>query len=321
MRQKQNSCNYTVLQFIEHGRGRNKTVTQLQFNEQSTTPTSPSSLSPLSVLPVCHPCQSFQSVTRPSPSSLSSTPVLPVCHPSQSFQCVTQSTIALSPSSLIPTPPQYPPHPPALARACTITHTETSPMLFSTAKLHLSFQSRLTRVCLGEFISFPVFASAKSSTGAKRPTANGMMQTTAFTVSAARHHVVANCVVDQYSSVPSVGQTRHMGEMKTVGNFPHRALMNRRDFVYSDLLCGISVSVHLIPRLPPTLRHSSQLMMMMMMMMMMRIIIIIIMYIYHALINALSAHMIHINLNMIFYTHVEHSSTKTSYIKYYKILL
>ena len=29
---------------------------------------------------------------------------------------------------------------------------------------------------------------------------------------------------------------------------------------------------------------------------------IIIMYIYHALINALSAHMIHINLNMIFYT-------------------
>ena len=41
-------------------------------------------------------------------------------------------------------------------------------------------------------------------------------------------------------------------------------------------------------------------------------IIIIIMY------NALSAHMIHINLNMIFYTHVEHSPTKTIYIKYYK---
>ena len=38
------------------------------------------------------------------------------------------------------------------------------------------------------------------------------------------------------------------------------------------------------------------------------------MYIYHALINALSAHMIHINLNMIFYTHVEHSPTKTIYI-------
>jgi len=36
-----------------------------------------------------------------------------------------------------------------------------------------------------------------------------------------------------------------------------------------------------------------------------------IMYIYHALINALSAHMIHINLNMIFYTHVEHNPTKT----------
>ena len=34
-------------------------------------------------------------------------------------------------------------------------------------------------------------------------------------------------------------------------------------------------------------------------------LIILIMYIYHALINALSAQMIHINLNMIFYTHVE----------------
>ena len=45
--------------------------------------------------------------------------------------------------------------------------------------------------------------------------------------------------------------------------------------------------------------------------------IILIMYIYYALINALSAHMIHINLNMIFYTHVEHSPTKTIYIKYY----
>ena len=37
------------------------------------------------------------------------------------------------------------------------------------------------------------------------------------------------------------------------------------------------------------------------------IITIIIMYIYHALIIALSAHLIHINLNIIFYTHVEHS--------------
>ena len=41
------------------------------------------------------------------------------------------------------------------------------------------------------------------------------------------------------------------------------------------------------------------------------------MYIYHALINALNAHMIHINLNVIFCTHVEHSPTKTIYIKYY----
>ena len=39
--------------------------------------------------------------------------------------------------------------------------------------------------------------------------------------------------------------------------------------------------------------------------------------IYHVLINALSTHMIHINLNMIFYTHVEHSPIKTIYIKYY----
>ena len=43
----------------------------------------------------------------------------------------------------------------------------------------------------------------------------------------------------------------------------------------------------------------------------------IIMYIYHALIYALSAYMIHINLNIIFCTHVEHSPTKTVYIKYY----
>ena len=41
------------------------------------------------------------------------------------------------------------------------------------------------------------------------------------------------------------------------------------------------------------------------------------MYIYHALINALSAHMKHINLNTIFYTHVEHSPTKTVYIRHY----
>ena len=37
---------------------------------------------------------------------------------------------------------------------------------------------------------------------------------------------------------------------------------------------------------------------------------IIIMYIYHVLINALSTHMIHINLNMIFCTHVECSPIK-----------
>ena len=45
--------------------------------------------------------------------------------------------------------------------------------------------------------------------------------------------------------------------------------------------------------------------------------IIIIINIYHALINALSAQVIRINLNTIFYTHVEHSPTKTIYIRYY----
>ena len=47
------------------------------------------------------------------------------------------------------------------------------------------------------------------------------------------------------------------------------------------------------------------------------IIIIILMCIYHALINALSVYMIHINLNMIFYTHVVHSPTKTIHKRYY----
>ena len=45
--------------------------------------------------------------------------------------------------------------------------------------------------------------------------------------------------------------------------------------------------------------------------------LIIIMYIYDAPINALSAHIIHINLNTIFYTHVEDSPTKTIDITYY----
>ena len=46
-------------------------------------------------------------------------------------------------------------------------------------------------------------------------------------------------------------------------------------------------------------------------------LIIIIMYIYHMLINVLSAHMIHVNLSIIFYTHVGHSPTKIIYKKYY----
>ena len=46
-------------------------------------------------------------------------------------------------------------------------------------------------------------------------------------------------------------------------------------------------------------------------------IILIIMYIYQALINALSAHIIQTNLYTIFYTHAAHSPTKTIYIKQY----
>ena len=45
------------------------------------------------------------------------------------------------------------------------------------------------------------------------------------------------------------------------------------------------------------------------------IIIVIITYIYQVLINDLSVHMIHINLNMIFCTHIEHSPTKTTHTK------
>ena len=63
---------------------------------------------------------------------------------------------------------------------------------------------------------------------------------------------------------------------------------------------------------------STTTMKMMMIIIIIMYIIIIIMYIYHVLINTLNAHrMIHINLNMIFHTHVEHSPTKTIYIKYY----
>ena len=41
------------------------------------------------------------------------------------------------------------------------------------------------------------------------------------------------------------------------------------------------------------------------------------MYIYHALINALSVDIIHINLNTIVYMCVEDSPTKTIYIRHY----
>lgn len=41
------------------------------------------------------------------------------------------------------------------------------------------------------------------------------------------------------------------------------------------------------------------------------------MYVYHAFIDALSAYVIHINLNTKCYTHVEDNLIKTIYIKYY----
>ena len=41
------------------------------------------------------------------------------------------------------------------------------------------------------------------------------------------------------------------------------------------------------------------------------------MYIYHALINALSTHMILIKINTLVYTYVEHSPTETIYIRCY----
>ena len=68
-------------------------------------------------------------------------------------------------------------------------------------------------------------------------------------------------------------------------------------FIVIILITSASLSLHILKRLAP-------------------LTIIIIMYIYHVLISTLSAHMIHVNLNMIFYTHVEHRPTKT--IKYYK---
>ena len=46
-------------------------------------------------------------------------------------------------------------------------------------------------------------------------------------------------------------------------------------------------------------------------------IIIMIMCSYHALIKALIARIMHICLNTIFYTHLEHSPTKTIYVRYY----
>ena len=48
--------------------------------------------------------------------------------------------------------------------------------------------------------------------------------------------------------------------------------------------------------------------------------VIIIVYISHALVNALSAHMIHINLNTILCTQAEHSPAKTIYVRFKRTL-
>ena len=40
-------------------------------------------------------------------------------------------------------------------------------------------------------------------------------------------------------------------------------------------------------------------------------------YIYHALIDALNAHTVHVNLNTMFYTHVEQGPASAIHIKYY----
>ena len=47
------------------------------------------------------------------------------------------------------------------------------------------------------------------------------------------------------------------------------------------------------------------------------LLLLLIMYIYHALINALSTHMVHINLNMIFYWYIEHNSTQATCTKHH----
>ena len=40
-------------------------------------------------------------------------------------------------------------------------------------------------------------------------------------------------------------------------------------------------------------------------------------YIYHALIDVLNVHMVHVNLKTIFYTHVEQGPTNAIHLKYY----
>ena len=41
------------------------------------------------------------------------------------------------------------------------------------------------------------------------------------------------------------------------------------------------------------------------------------MYIYHALVDALSTHTVQINLNTVLYAYAEHSPSNAIYIKYY----
>ena len=98
-------------------------------------------------------------------------------------------------------------------------------------------------------------------------------------------------------------------------NQPNLLLTDERGCVFIKSLCPLRVSLGLIRVASSTAsqllqsgaNHGANFI----------LLLLIIMYIYHALINVLSAHMIHINLNMIFYTHAEHSPTKTICIMYY----
>ena len=87
-------------------------------------------------------------------------------------------------------------------------------------------------------------------------------------------------------------------------------MKNRQDYV-------VWTDKEMTTRLPIVRRHLEAVAYLMVLFVSDYIIIIRRMYVYCALINALSAHTIHIKLNTILYTHIERSPTKTIYIGYY----